>query len=106
MARPEIPDKTLQLLEETMEGEQDLDRKIRRLLEAEYLRRLARYHHLDRTLSNKYRMSFDEFVARRIVAGKGYAWDVEADAMSWETAVSGIKTVERKLEELRAVNRA
>ena len=40
-------------------------------------------------------------VARRVVQQKGYTWDVETDAMDWETAVGGMRTMERKIQELR-----
>jgi len=53
---------TLQFLEEPLLGQQDLDTKIRLLLEAEYLRRLGRYRRLDRTLTQKYGMIFEEFM--------------------------------------------
>jgi len=48
-------------------------------------------------------MSFEEFMARQLVRQRGYTWEVEKDAMEWETAISGIQTMERKLEELRAL---
>jgi len=50
-------------------------------------------------------MAFEEFVARRVVQQKGYTWEVERDAMDWETAVGGIKTMRRKLQELRESER-
>jgi len=50
-------------------------------------------------------MTFEEFVARRVVQQREYAWDVETDAMDWETAVGGMKTMERKLQELRESGR-
>jgi len=92
---------TRQFLEEPLLGEQDVDTKVCFLLEAEYLRRLGRYHRVDRVLAQKYGMTFEEFVARRVVQQKGYTWEVERDAMDWETAVGGIKTMRRKLQELR-----
>ena len=46
-------------------------------------------------------MTFQEFVTRRIVQQRGYTWEVETDAMDWETAVSGMATMTRKLQELR-----
>jgi hypothetical protein len=91
---------TLRFLEEPLLGEQDLDTKIRSLLEAEYLRRLGRYRRLDHTLAQKYGMTFEEFLERRVVQQKGYTWDMEKDAMDWETAVDGMRTMERKLQEL------
>ena len=32
---------------------------------------------------------------------KEYGWDVESDAMEWETAISGMKTMRRNIEELQ-----
>jgi len=100
MSETRLMESTLQFLEEPLLGEQDLDTKVRLLLEAEYLRRLGRYRRLDRTLAQKYGMTFEEFIELRIVQQKGYTWDVETDAMNWETAVDGMRTMERKLQEL------
>jgi hypothetical protein len=46
-------------------------------------------------------MAFEDFAAKRVVRETGYAWEVESDAMDWETAVGGIRMLERKLRELR-----
>ena len=96
-----LQERTRRLLEDPLLGEQDIDAKVRSLVEAEYLRRLARYQQTDHDLSLKYGMTFDEFTARRIVKTAGYTWDVEADAMQWETAIGGINTLTAKLQELR-----
>jgi hypothetical protein len=32
---------------------------------------------------------------------RGYTWEVESDAMAWETAVDGLRTVQRQLSDLR-----
>jgi hypothetical protein len=45
-------------------------------------------------------MTYEEFEARNLVKERGYSWEVESDAISWETAVDGMKTMQRKLEEL------
>ena len=100
-----LQERTRQFLEESLLGEQDVDTKVRSLLEAEYLRRLGRYRRLDRILTQKYGMTFEEFIARRVVQQKGYTWDVETDAMDWETAVGGMRTMERKIQELRESER-
>lgn len=105
MAETVLLEETRQLLAEPLLGEEDLDTKVRFLIEGEYLRRLARYRRLDHVLSQKYGMTFEEFVAQRVVQQEGYAWDVESDAVDWETAVGGIRTMERKLRELRKPNR-
>jgi hypothetical protein len=78
----------------------DADGKLRSLLEAEYRRRLSRYSLTDRRLRAKYGMSFDEFERRKTVEQQGYTWDVESDAMEWDLAVSGIRTMRRALVEL------
>jgi len=90
MSQMGLLERTRQFLEEPLLGEQDLDTKVRLLLKAEYLRRLGRYRRLDRILIRKYGMTFEEFVARRVVQQKEYTWDVESDAMDWETAVGGM----------------
>ena len=98
----ELQESTRQLLEEgpLLEG-LDLDAKVRVLLRSEYVRRLGRYHHVDHLLARKYGMEFEDFIARRLVKERDFSWDVESDAMNWESAVSGIRTILRKLEELR-----
>ena len=101
MGELKLRERTIQFLQEPILGNQDMDTKVRALIEGEFMRRLAAYHHTDRTMSRKYAMSFDEFVARHVVKEKGFTWEVESDAMAWEMAVSGIKTLGRKLEELR-----
>jgi len=93
--------RTQELLEGASLGGQDVDSKVMHLLKAEYLRRLSQYRRVDLLLTQKYGMSFDEFISCRIVRERGYAWDVESDAMEWETAISGIKTMRRNIEELR-----
>jgi hypothetical protein len=95
-----LEERTRRLLEEPWLEGQDLDTKIRCLLEAEYLRRLKQYRRLDQMLSQKYGMTFEEFIDRRITRQAGYTWDVEKDAMDWEAAVGGIQTLERKLQDL------
>ena len=71
------------------------------LIETEYLRQVARYRRVDMALTHKYEMTFDDFVARRITRQKGFTWEVEQDAMDWETAAGGMATIERKLKELQ-----
>ncbi len=78
----------------------DIDQKLRSLLEAEYRRRLTRYHLTDRQLQEKYGMEFAAFEAEQLTAKKNYSWDVESDAIAWETAVDGIETVQAQLAEL------
>lgn len=87
---------------EALSGEngQDIDQKIGDLLAAEYRRRLARYSITDRQLTNKYGMDFAEFDRLAVVKQHNYSWEVESDAMAWETAVDGIVTITRQLREL------
>lgn len=100
-----LQERTRQFLEDSLLGKQDIDAKVRSLLEAEYLRRLGQYRRQDRILAQKYGMTFEAFMERRIVQQEGYTWDVEQDAMDWETAVGGMRMMKRRLLELREAER-
>lgn len=65
------------------------------------MRRLSQYHRTNYELKDKYKMSFSEFIERHMTRELNYSWEVEKDAMAWETAVGGISTFEEKLEEVR-----
>jgi hypothetical protein len=91
---------TRRLLGEPQLDGEDPDEKICNLIKAEYLRRSGRYRRVDLLMTQKYGMTFDEFIRRRIVKEHEYGWNVELDAMDWETAVAGIKTMKRKIQEL------
>jgi hypothetical protein len=95
-----VSKETAQHLESLPLGFDDLNAKLRALLEAEYRRRLSRYSLTNRVLRRKYGMTYEEFEARNLVKERGYSWEVESDAIAWETAVDGIKTMQHKLEEL------
>ena len=94
-------ERTRQLLEDAPVQGPDVDAKVRQLLNAEYLRRLGQYRRTEQALSQKYGMTFTQFVARHVLRKKQYSQEAENDAMAWETAISGITTMERKLDELR-----
>jgi hypothetical protein len=98
--------RTQQLLDESPIGGKDADTKIRQLLRAEYIRRLGQYRRVIQLLAQKYGMDFDTFIGKRVIQQREYVWEVESDAMDWETAVSGIKTIEKKLGELMETSRA
>jgi hypothetical protein len=100
MSNATLLEQTQQLLDDPLLVGKNADEKIRYLLKEEYLRRLAQYRRTVFLLGQKYGISFDEFVTQRIVQRENFAWHVETDAMEWETAVSGIKTIERKLKVL------
>lgn len=99
-----LQEQTRQLLEELLPGEQDLDARIRRLLEAEYMRRLVQYRRVERILRQMYGTTFEDSVADRVFRQEGYTWKAETDAMDWETAVDGVETMSRKLQELQQVS--
>ncbi len=101
MAELILKESTWQFLKDPLFDKQSADATIRHLLKAEYLRNLRLHRRADRNLSQKYGMTFDEFISSQTAQQKGYTWAVETDAMDWEIAVSGIKTVERKLKELQ-----
>lgn len=78
----------------------DVNEKLRLLLAAEYRRRLSHYHLTDRQLSQKYNMDFEAFERQQVTKQREYTWEVESDAMAWETSIDGIRTVQRQLAEL------
>ena len=45
-------------------------------------------------------MSYDEFESQRVTEQRGYTWEVESDAIAWETAVDGVRTVQKQLSDL------
>ena len=102
MPSMELLKRTQAFLNEMIPDDQDLDAKVLRLVEAEYVRELGRYRRVDLALVRKYGMTFESFIECRIPRQREYSWEVEQDAMAWETAVGGMATVERKLRELRA----
>ena len=80
-----------------------LEVKLSVLIEGEYHRRLARYRLTDANLTRKYGMSFDEFEQQRVTEREGFSWEVEQDAIAWDTAVDGIATMERQLRSLEGM---
>jgi len=84
----------------SFEQTDDIETKLQRLLVAEYQRRLARYRLTNRRLFQKYGMTFGEFEQQQITKQQGYTWDVESDAMAWETAIDGIQTMQQQLVSL------
>jgi len=101
MSNEDIREDTRKLLEQSPLPGEGIDMKVRQLLKSEYIRMLARYQRVDFLMTQKYGMTFDEFVNRRIVRQKEYGWDVESDAMEWETAISGMKSIKSKLQKLQ-----
>ncbi|MBI1743230.1 hypothetical protein HYR54_09210 [Candidatus Acetothermia bacterium] len=84
-------------------GNGDESQGLLELLRAEYRRRLAHYENLDRALRTKYGLTFTQFERQHIVQKKDFSWDVESDAMAWEQAQDGIKTLKRRLKQLDAL---
>ncbi len=76
---------------------ENVDEKLRLLLIAEYRRRLTRYRLTDQQMSQKYNMSFAAFEEQQMTKQHNYSWDVESDAIVWETAVDGIRTMKKQL---------
>lgn len=95
-----VSERTAEHLKSLPSDEPDVDGKLRMLLAAEYRRRLIRYSLTDRRRREKYGMSFGEFEQRNVVRERNFEWDVESDAIEWDLAVNGIKTMHRRLTEL------
>lgn len=87
-----------------LEPKGDVTDKLEQLIRAEARRRLNRYKRIDNKLSEKYGMSFEEFKKNKIVAEKGYSFEVESDFWDWELARDGIETMQEILQELKRLN--
>jgi len=81
--------------------EEQIEGKIKKLIERELRRRLARYYLIIRNLQSKYQMDFESFKAKKIVAKKGYSFEAENDFCDWEMALDGVKTIRLKLNKLQ-----
>jgi len=81
--------------------EETKENRIRRLIENELRRRLARYRLTIHNLETKYHMDFTSFQAKKIVEKQGYSFEVENDFSDWEMAIDGVATMERKLKKLQ-----
>ena len=96
-----VSDEVAQHLESLSLGQTgDIDATLRLLLAAEYRRRLTHYSLTDRQFTQKYKMSFEAFEHQQLTKQHGYTWEVESDAIDWETAVDGIRTMQRQLAAL------
>jgi len=42
-------------------------------------------------------MTFEEFERRQVTRQQEYSWNVESDAIAWETAIDGIQTMQQQL---------
>ncbi|MDZ7721991.1 MAG: hypothetical protein U5R06_03975 [candidate division KSB1 bacterium] len=78
MHNKNLREETRKLLEQSPLADGGIDTKVRQLLKSEYLRLLARYRRVDSNMIEKYGMSFDEFINRKMVSKKGYTWDIES----------------------------
>ncbi len=101
----EISEKTVELLKDPVLGGGDLDKTVRELIWGEYLRRMAGYQRTNKRLQQKYEMTFGDFLEREMTRALDYTWEVEKDAMAWETAISGIESMQGRLSQLRESKR-
>ena len=67
----------------------------------EYKRKIILYKMTDEKMKKKYKMTFKEFDKKNIVKTKGYTWNVEKDAMEWEHSIEGIKSLEKKIKQIK-----
>jgi hypothetical protein len=87
-----------------LEPGDSVNTKLEHLVENELLRRLSRYELVDRQLTRKYGLSFDDFRKTRVVEQKDYSFEVESDFWDWELALDGIATVQGMLTSLKGSN--
>ena len=98
-----IADRMVTIIDRLEPGN-SLEIKIEHLVENELIGRLARYELVDRQLTRKYGLSFEEFRRNRVVEQKGYSFEVESDFWDWELTLDGIETVQELLVSLKGPN--
>lgn len=84
-------------------SEENIERGMAKLLYNETRRKLIEYELLDRNLTKKYGMGFDEFREKKMIEKLGYMWEVEKDYQSWEIARDGIETMEEMIDRVRNI---
>ena len=84
-------------------SEENIERGMAKLLYNETRRKLIEYELLDRNLTKKYGMSFEEFREKKMIEKLGYTWEVEKDYQNWEIARDGIETMEEMIDKVRNI---
>lgn len=84
--------------------EEKTENRLKRLIQNELNRRLARYQLMIRNLESKYQMDFDAFKTEKVVVKREYSFEVENDFCDWEMAQDGVATIRRKLNKLQESN--
>jgi hypothetical protein len=79
-------------------SEENIEKGMAKLLYNETRRKLIEYELLDRNLTKKYGMSFDEFREKKMIEKLGYTWEVEKDYHNWEIARDGIEMMEELID--------
>jgi len=82
-------------------SEEDIEKGMAKLLYNETSRKLVRYELLDRNLTRKYGMSFEEFREKKMIEQLGYTWEVEKDYQNWEITRDGIETMKEMIDPVR-----
>jgi len=84
-------------------SEENIERGMAKLLYNETRRKLIEYELLDRNLTKKYGMGFEEFREKKMIEKLGYTWEVEKDYQNWEIARDGIETMEEMIDKVRNI---
>lgn len=77
------------------------EKEISETLISEYEKKVILYKFTNESLKKKYNMSFKEFEDNNIVKRKDFSWEVENDAMEWEHAIAGIKSLKEKISKIK-----
>ena len=80
--------------------EDDLDFKLRKILDKEIRRRIAEYLLIDKGFQKKYGMMLEEFEKNEMVKKKGYSFEVESDYHDWDSALDAMETLQKDMEDL------
>jgi hypothetical protein len=103
MATINLSEQTYALLQDPLLGDAPLDIKILGLIEGALLYKLEQSRALDRTLAEKYTMSFIDFMERRTTVQYNASWEVENDATEWQDAMADVLAIEERLAEITSL---
>lgn len=77
------------------------EKELKEVVLSEYERRLVLYKLIDERFKKKYLMDYQEFERKNVVKEREFTWEIERDAMEWEHAVEGIKSLQEKITKIK-----
>ena len=90
-------------MNERVPDPRQLDSTTSLLVQSQYLHTLKQYQQLDQDLSEKYGMTYDEFIISPLSRQRKHSSEIASDSIDWQRALDGIKNIQRKLAQLKDI---